>query len=596
MPGGSAHSDRLFFAIHHPARIRGMSEARTEFPQISGGLRAGRVGVRRWRWPGRAARCSAPLPCKREQWYLAHALAGDAGIAQADVTLRFLHADALICEQNVALRAIDSHNGHQPLVGWVQAPPHATHVQLVAPGSAAAGPQKRTARLADAPHGSPGAPLERIELCAVAERDPKCHPAANVPRWSVHKPPFPIRSIVLPRSLSVIADLLPGLDVRLLGAPASRRALAAAAIGAAIIIDPAWVSALGLTLAQVEQIASMSYVLLDLKTLADLLTRAGVDGIRYSRWSAPYEIMSARVLYSDHATRGFALQDVFPYAVIEADGKFSTGAIEMNRAWKRYADSCSLVPLLSGETPWEKHSGHIVAAVRAIGRGELLTTDLPWMLGRTHGLPLAPRIARQLLAAHLGADIHDGVQYWNRWDDANLVVRDIVDLARRYAPLRPLRWAPAADGVVRLGVAATNHSATRRLILCSGRIDSVHPHDGVPPEPMQIFMKWLSRELRENTAWARKHLASTEVVWQFDAAAGLKYAQNYEAPPPEAASRAEQFVRLRVVRGTVRAPDTPDALTFTDDLGVFGDGSHEFQARLTRRLMNRIESTANAPP
>ncbi len=572
-----------------------MSETRTELQHIAGGLRAGGTTLRSWRWTGRTPRYSAPLRCKREQWYLAHALARSEETAHADVAVRFLHADAPICEQRVALRPIAAHNGHQPLLGWVQAPPDATHVQLAAQGSAAAGLRKHMARRPDAGSAPDAASLARIELCAVAERDPKCHPAANVPRWSVHKPPFPIRSIVLPRSLAALADLLPGLDVRLLGAPASRRELAAAAIGAAIIIDPAWVKALQLTLAQVEQIANMSYVLLDLETLAGLLTRAGVDGIRYARWSAPHEIMSARVLYSDHATRGFALQDVFPYAVIEPDGGFSTGAIEMNRAWKRYADSCSLVPLLAGETPWEKHSGHIVAAVRGIGRGELLATDLPWMLGRTRGLPLAPRVARQLLAAHLGAEIHDGVQYWNRWDDANLVVRDIVDLARRYAPLRALRWAPAADGVVRLGVAAANPAAARRLVLCSGRIDSVHPHDGVPPEPMQIFMKWLARELRENTAWARRHLAATEVVWQFDAAAGLKYAQNYEAAPAGSSGRAEDHVRLRFVREKVREGSDADELTFTDDLGIFGEGSHEFQARLTRRLMNRIEAAAKAP-
>ena len=41
-----------------------------------------------------------------------------------------------------------------------------------------------------------------------------------------------------------------------------------------------------------------------------------------------------------------------------------------------------------------------------------------------------------------------------------------------------------------------------------------------------IIMKQLAARAREATAWAR-YLANVNVVWQFDTAAGLRYAVNY---------------------------------------------------------------------
>jgi hypothetical protein len=217
---------------------------------------------------------------------------------------------------------------------------------------------------------------------------------------------------------------------------------------------------------------------------------------------------------------------------------------------------------------------------------------------------------------HLAAPIAEHVQYWTRWEDANTIVREIAELARRYTPLRAVRWASADPARAHLGItlALPGDRPTRHILFCTGRMDSLEVHDGLPPEPMMIFMKWLAREAREQTAWARQHLAGKAVTWRFATADGLKYAVNYDAewdvaqpplPTPET-------VRIRLdpkkgVRNLLReSPPAPlrgkrfltpffePRITLTDDEGLHGDRSLLFQDTLTGHLRRVIEAPAPA--
>ena len=205
-----------------------------------------------------------------------------------------------------------------------------------------------------------------------------------------------------------------------------------------------------------------------------------------------------------------------------------------------------------------------------------------------------------------GHPLEDHVQYWNRWDDGNVVVRDISDLARRYAPLQAVRWASPDARRAHLGITMAHTCGTgfqpvnevsrgktiHHTMIRTGRIDNVDVHDGLPPEPMTIFMKWLAREAREQTAWARRHLADRVVTWQFDTADGLKYAANYDSAEP-IAHLTPKMVRLRM-RGPAAdtkpaAEEADEVLTLSEDEGLYGDGSLAFQKALTHYLRRVIE-------
>jgi hypothetical protein len=336
-----------------------------------------------------------------------------------------------------------------------------------------------------------------------------------------------------------------------------------------------------------DRLASIAYVLIDLESLTRVLTRAGAARLECRSTTAGPHIMSARVLYADLATRGFALEDAFPYAAVDERGRFATRAIAMTRDWKRYADAHDFAPLLASETPWIRRSGDILAAVRAVGKGELLATDTPWIAAGAFGPPLAPRLAAQLLRTQLGGAVPDFVQYWNRWDETHIVVRDLLDLARRYAPLQAYRWGTAAGGVARLGltIPALDGHADCHLTVSTGRIDNHSPGSGLAPESLAIFMKWLAREARERTAWAVRALARRSITLQFDTAAGLRYAHTYPAAPAPGALGAERHVQLRCTpaAGGRNSPGARD-LCVPDDTGLFGEGSHDFQKRLTDAL------------
>jgi hypothetical protein len=170
------------------------------------------------------------------------------------------------------------------------------------------------------------------------------------------------------------------------------------------------------------------------------------------------------------------------------------------------------------------------------------------------------------------------------------------ELARRYAPLRAVRWAPAEDGSAQLGLVlwALNKAAgAGTLLIRTGRIDHLADHGGVPPEPMAIAMKQLAREVRERTAWAARFLANVNLVWQFDAADGLRYAVNYPPATPFE-SGAVRVLCLRQARTPLPAQPTAagDGSTLVvleDDEGIFGDGALDYSQRLMTQIRGWIE-------
>jgi hypothetical protein len=352
--------------------------------------------------------------------------------------------------------------------------------------------------------------------------------------------------------------------------------LVARSLGAAVILDPEWVRELRLGWQDLALLADNAWVIVDLETIVSLAQAAAAGAALVTR-RARDEIMSARVECADVTTRGLALFDVLPYSTVGAGegrdaAEFSIRAIRTGRAWRRWAAAEGLVPGLTSCTPWAERDGDWLSALRAGPRGELIATDLPWLVHGSQGQLLAPRLARRLLAASLGLPLDDALQYWNRSDDLPVLVRDIADLARRYAPLRTLRWA-SEGGMARLGLCAGDPLAPRRLMAQGGRIDLCGACGGAPAEPMMIFMKWLARELRESTPWARERLADTAFIWQFDTVEGARFATLFDAAPALPAAGERRLALGPLCGGS----------------GVFGDGSFETQAALTGRLRSWVE-------
>lgn len=554
-----------------------MEKTTNEMRGPGGGLRPAGRSVRPWRWSLNGALLSDPVRCRQEQWYLLHGVPRGAQRPRpARVLLQFLRDSTVLRQRQVLLSPADDAGAAGPLLGWVFAPPRATHVRVVLDGA-----ELET-------------PLDRLHLHAVAERDPKCHPLANVPRWSVYRPTFPIERIVLPERLAGLAAMLPGVAVETLAAPRSVRKLAAAALGCACVLDPDWVGRLKLSLADIEQIVRGCWLLVDLETYAALGERAGRFRSRVRTFASRHEIMSARVQYADVPTRGFALMDVLPWGWRCGEDEFATRVIVANRSWTRHARATGLSELLTSETPWTDECGDVLSAICASDVGELLVTDLPWIAAGHFGPPLAPRLTAHLLRTHLAQPVEDYVQYWNRWDDCDIVVRDIADLTRRYGQLQAVRWAGDGDRLVRLGIAMTPPRPGRSLMIRTGRIDHCDLHDGLPPEPMVILMRMLVREAAERTPWARRFLEDAAVTWQFESAEGLRYALHYDSaaglPPPQ----HTLHVRTALHAAEAQLDERRGELVLPADVGVHGDGSLEFQRGLTLAVRRWIESTLPA--
>ncbi len=525
-----------------------------------GGLRVNKRLLRAWSWRRHAALSgvsgliSLSVRCKGEKWYVARARARDAAATMLEMQFE---RDGVTLGQR-AVRLNPAPTGE--LLGWVQTPVgcKAIRAQLGAAG------------------------LDSLELVPVTDSDPKSHPLASVPRWSAYQPPFDVRRIALPQALESLRADIDWADVQIASPPASREALARLTRGNAVVLDPAWCSGLKLAWRDVTALANDTWLIVDLETAARLL-RA-----ECKTWRDPHDIMSARIEYAGVPTRGFALQDVLPYSWVDESGRFLTRAIRASRDWKARAAKASIATLLSSETPWDSRCGDVLSAMRATEGGVLLITDLPWLAAGAFGPPLAPRLATALMRSHLGAPVADHVQHWNRTDEMQIVVRDLADLARRYEPLTAIRWRTGEDGIARLGVAlVTDPSANgRRLLIHTGRIDALDPHNGLPFEPMAIFMKWLAREWREQTSWARRHLGGRVICWQFDAAFGHKYAVEFNSASTLGDAPT---TRVSVRLGDACESPTSASIIRIPDEGIWGDGSLAFQETLTSQLRQAIE-------
>lgn len=551
-----------------------MSKPSTRSVGPQGGIRAGERTLRGWQWNRRGRLVSRPVRCRKEDWYIARArLHPGVNLPRATILVIFLCGDDVIEQRCLRLAPLSPNGRRTELVGWTQTPEEATHLQLCLPDISLA------------------SQVEDLVFHDVSERDPKCHPLANVPHWNTHRPPFVIERVCLPPHLESLAKYIHNAPVEILARPQSVRALGRAVHHAGWVLDPTWVAALDLDLAAIERLASASWMIVDLETLTRCVCEAGAATLRTVTHDDPQGLMSARIEYSDVPTRGLALQDVVPYSTVTSSGGFAVHAIRNDRAWRKYADATSFAGLVTTETPWASKHGDVLSAARPVGQGELLATDVPWLVAGKRGALAAPRIAQHLLRTHLAEPVPDHVQYWTRWDVGNVVIRDIGDLAARYRPLRPVRWKSNDANVARLGVTALPNAPIRRhTLFCTGRIDATDVHDGLPPEPMQIFMKWLAREAREQSAWARRVLDGHAVTWQFDSAAGLKYALNYESAALLGDAPTD-VLRLRI--GLSRTDDTASGMETLDlDEGIHGDGSFAFQDQLTQRLCQAIEANA----
>lgn len=518
-----------------------------------GGWHVGRQ-LHAWNWKSGRVCVSQANRCNEEQTILIDAQRLDSGpAAYAVVMVRFWSKSKPIGQRAVRLQPLAADG--QRVLGWVETPLRASHFAV------------------ELPAGSPA--LFELNARCVEERCGKCHPLANTPRWSAYRPAFPIERIVLPRSLASLAELFPEFDVTVIDQPKSRNALARAVIGAGCIVPPEWVRGLRLTLKDLELLASAAYLTVDLETVFNVLPRRVETELVTHR--AAHDVTAGRNEYSDVATRGLALQDVFPYGSYES-GRFMMRFLRNTRSWRDYAERQGFATMISSETPEIRTSGHVVLAARPFEHGEMIASDLPWiMLGR-FGLPVAPQLARHLLRMLFHAPLPDGVQFWCDWEDTRIVIRDVADLARRCPPLRALRWAKGSAAQLGLHLPAAD-DARAHLLIRTGRVDHLIDDAGMPAEPMMIVMKSLAREVRESSEWHRAFLSRVHVTWSFASADGLKYTVLFNASPDRA--RVTHELDLTAVGQAARAA-----------AGLLGDGSIGQVAELLARIRRQIELAA----
>lgn len=532
----------------------------------AGGLTPSAKQIRPWRWERDSTLLSRPIACKKEEWHLIRAVCATSIVPPLTLSIRYLADGAEIDRQAVTLLPSPAIASEQ--IGWFLTPPTATHFRVHLDESAAQ--------------------IDTILAMPSGSRDPVCHPAANVPRWSIYKRTTPIERILIPPGLESLQELLSFLPVHVVRMRGSFTRFLSTARRSALILDPAWIAEEGLTWGQLRRLADDALVLVDLESAARLAADDAGGEIRIANYRDRETLFSARNEYADVATRGFALQDIFPYCIVDEKGAFQARTIRHTRDWQRFADEHALATLLSCQTPWEGRVKDVLSAAMPTAHGELNLTDLPWLAAGQRGVLLAPRLAQHLLRMHLGGPLEDETQYWNRWDETHIIIRDIADMTRRYSGLQPVRYAPHRERIT-LGLALNSANTQRRLLIDTGRIDLQEHHDGVPPEPLMIVMRWLERRSREQTPWARRYLAGCGITWCFSSAAGQKYATMFQAAPSGTAALQHLHIRMGREDRIDRYNDTMFA-TLRDDVGILGDGSMGFVERLMTMIAGAIES------
>ena len=545
-----------------------------------GGVVAGPRVTRGFRWRSGGDLVCAPLRCRKEQSYFVRCRPRpDAQVDVAEMCVHFQDAGEPAGRRRVMLNAAYGNPPTGDLYGWFETPAESTHFQLRFAASAAAGA------------------FDHIGIFPISERAAVSHPAANIPPGA-HRPPNHIRRVVLPASLESIAGDLAELELEIAAEPASRRALIERVRDSAWILDPEWVKRLRLGWGDLERLASLSWMIADLETVAGLLredrgVKADVKRIRSDR-----DIPCAKVVYADVATRGFALHDVLPYATVDSDGRFGMRTMTGDRSWRRYADEFAFATLLSYAQSSNEKYPDVLSAARPIGGGELIATDLPWLLAGAHGPLVAPRLARHLLAMHLAGPLDERLQYWVPSREPNIVLREIAELPRHHPGLRAIRWSTGGDGVMHLGLTLESDAANgarRHLIVQTGRIDHRRGATSLPPEAMMCLMKHLAVETRESTEWARRHLAGMTLTWQFDSEADECFRHVYGSAECVTGGVATAPTVVCLIDEELnRVPDTmvdgAKKLSIGVRHGVLGDGSIDYQRELARLLYREIEA------
>lgn len=563
--------------------------ARAERATPQGGMIGPRGRVRRWRWSDDGSVCSVPVRCGGDQSYLVRASTRNG--EPCELVCHFLLRSGESAWQRVGIGAGDGcHDGR---LACVTTPDHCTHLSIAVPREMA------------------GA-LASVQFWKADEPPTESHPLANVPRWSEYARPIVPRRVIVPAGLECIGEHVRGPAVEVDPRSAAR---VAAWRGCAVVLGAEEVRRLAMGWAGLRRRAAGSIVLVSLDALGALLARGmfagGVEGETAAENTAgggcatsagggcatsggdcatttavdgrvrrrrAREVRSCVVEYAGWATRGFALQDAVPCCAAGGGGRFVASAWSGGRGWRRFAEEQGIIRLLSLRPDGSSRAA--VSLACPLESGAIIASDLPWLLARGLGEPVAAGNIGRMVNAHLGGEVAEETQYWSVSESVTRVVRDVAELCRRYEPLRAIRWATTADEPLALGVTlgmgadTTGRTVLRgkagaggHVVLRTGRIDLPSELGGVPAEAMMIVMKQLARRVRDGTiGWRRVQ----RVTWQFEAAAGQLHAHLYAS-----AEGVGVDAGARVISVGGAGADGPKDVRLGARLGPFADGSHQ---------------------
>lgn len=555
----------------------------------TGGLIAGSRVQCAWKWSLRADRAvSARMKCRPEDWYLLrgellretdaaadHAPPITSGDAP-EISVEFHTEKRPAPVERIDLQSMDQTSDTH--LGWIKSPRHATHFNLTLSGGTKS-----------------AASWVHLTLHKCSERFIVGHAHANVPSWSQYRARFESSRIVLPRSLSAIEPVLADRELQVLEHPGSLDAFAERIRGAACVLDPDWAAALRLNWKALQYLARESCVIVDLETAATLIGRHLRTPLRLTNRAFHYDVPCARIEYSDLPTRGFALQDVIPYAVDRGDGKHSARVLNGGPAWRRFADAHGAATLLSCECPTSISSELVLAAAMPTAGGELIISDIPWLAAGVRGRALTPDLFVHLLRMHLECAIEPGAQFWCPTENVDSLVRDIAELARRYAPLRAERWASDAGPAFQLGLSLAppgDKPAARQVTIHTGRIDRAPRTPSIPGEPMMILMRTLARDLHSPTSSLPschrellRRLGDVAITWRFEAEVGGKYVHLYTQH--HSSDDANPCV-IDLRRSEFRQGSARTAWPDLNASGLLGNWSLAIQRQLLKALVETV--------
>ncbi|RME36199.1 MAG: hypothetical protein D6788_12110 [Planctomycetota bacterium] len=193
--------------------------------------------------------------------------------------------------------------------------------------------------------------------------------------------------------------------------------------------DKALPPALG-TLSRLMRVAEERIVIVSLPALASVSNGA----LSLRRVEQPDDPIHAKVVYADHATRGFALHDVFPYAWTEKQpGSFVQRQFRKNRTLAPFCKRHGLVTLLTSMCDQDATSDRPIAFFRATKGGGLYVLDIEPVedRGSTRGEPC---LAGHLLLAILG-HVQPGLGQFTVPSPKTEALREMMrDTQTRFAP------------------------------------------------------------------------------------------------------------------------------------------------------------------